>query len=244
MSIATRHLLRVWSSPEEVIADVVDAISDFRGRIGSSGQKLVVPGGTTGAKLFLALAESSIDWGGLHLSLSDERIVPFGGDNSNASALADLFLARLARPTPEVVWPCAPGERDPSAEVAGSRLAAWIDAPGEMMSVLGIGADGHTASLFSEHSEPLQNREPSVIIRRAGEEFSRVSLSVFSLARSKRLVFILFGRSKAEALANLLGPLKLNATSPVRRILDSHRGRAIIICDEESMGKASEYPVD
>lgn len=108
---------------------------------------LLVSGGSTPEPAYRALAAQALDWSRIVVGLVDERYVPIGHPASNARLL-DLFAAVGAQ-----VWPLlhADSDRDACANRANVRLAESGLRPCAV--VLGMGEDGHTASLFPDSAD-------------------------------------------------------------------------------------------
>lgn len=144
-------MIRLAASADESAHDCASAISRWLSRaILSRGRAfLAVSGGSTPAPMFLALADRRVDWRRVHLFFVDERCVPPDHEQSNYRSTRQHFIARAGIPDEQVHR--IRGEDDPQSAAAAyageiqSRLG-----PAGVFDVVhcGIGADGHTASLF------------------------------------------------------------------------------------------------
>jgi 6-phosphogluconolactonase len=137
------------------------------------------------------------DWTGVHLWYGDERCVPFDDPDSNHGQVR----ARLR--APGAVWHPMPGPSGPQAGAAGyERELADVVFD---LTHLGMGPDGHTASLFPDH--PVLDAPG----RAAGVSDSpkpppeRITLTLAALNGSRRIVLLVTGAEKADALARALG---------------------------------------
>jgi 6-phosphogluconolactonase len=192
------------AAADELIAIAGDAIT-ARGVV-----TIALSGGSTPRRLFQLLAARGRDalaWDHVELWWGDERCVPPDHADSNyrmaREALIDpLGLAdeRAHRMT---------GERDPElAAMAYEReLVGALGAPPVLDYVmLGMGADGHTASLFP-HSPGLVERERWVIANPIGVNTMRLTLTVPAILAARNIRFLVAGADKADALhAVLEGP--------------------------------------
>jgi 6-phosphogluconolactonase len=180
---------------------------------------LAVPGGTTPGPVFDVLCAADLDWERVHVLPTDERWVDPGHDRSNARLIVQRLLthrAAAARFLP--LYAPAPRPEDVLPEIEA------MLAPELPLSVLllGMGADGHVASLFPDApglEAALTPDAPTlVVLRPAGQPEARISLTarVLDGALAKHLVIL--GADKRSALerALFLDPEE----APVVAILD------------------------
>jgi 6-phosphogluconolactonase len=167
------------------------------------GATLAVSGGRAAGALLEALAERELAWDGVHLLQVDERIAPVDDEARNwrlvlRSPLAARLTADRMHPMPiELAGPALAAQRyaETLAAVAG-------DPPALDVVHLGLGADGHTASLFPGDAL-LSERALLVGVsgRHAGHR--RLTLTLPALNRARALVWLVTGTEKAAALAGL-----------------------------------------
>jgi 6-phosphogluconolactonase len=175
--------------------------------------QLCLTGGRIATKAYGRLAaegrSSAVDWGRVELWWGDERFVPVDDDDRNAGPVLDL-LAPLRLP-PEHVhqMPAAGGglDLDDAAEAYERELGATrFD-----VCLLGLGPDGHVASLFPEH--PSAHAEGRVVAVRNSPKPppDRISLTLDVINRSAEVWFVVSGADKAGAAA-----LALQGAGPVQ----------------------------
>jgi 6-phosphogluconolactonase len=161
-------------------------------------RSLVLTGGSTAGDAYRLLADPGhrerLDWGAVTLLFGDERRVPPDSRDANYRLAADTLLAGVSPGRVERIQGDAP---DPEAEA--DRYAALLP---EVLDVtlLGMGDDGHCASMFP--GEPvLEERERLVVPSRGHyEPFGRYTLTYPALSRSRLVLFLVLGAKKAEAL--------------------------------------------
>jgi 6-phosphogluconolactonase len=182
---------------------------------------VALPGGTTSLKALEKLAAQKIEWADVTIVPTDDRLVPPTDPRSNVGALAKLFLPKKAR-----VVPLCAGETDPIAagRAADERLAA-LEWPLDL-AWLGIGADGHVASIFPGPDYDGALNGPKV--RRAmgvrpdpmpaDMPVNRVTLTKAALAGARTITLVLTGDAKREVLARALED-GASSRYPVGRLL-------------------------
>jgi 6-phosphogluconolactonase len=199
-----------------------------RHAIEASGRFTVaLSGGTTPRTLYARLAApdvaQQIDWSRIHLFWGDERCVDPDHSDSNYRMVRESLLAHISIP-PENVHRMA-GEKNPQTAVAEyeAELRRVIQLTGGALPrfdliFLGLGEDGHTASLFPS-SDALNDAEhlvaPVYVERLKGH---RLTLTLPVLNEGAEVVFLIAGSSKAEIVKKLLSEHTNVASYPAARV--------------------------
>jgi len=175
-------------------------------------------GGSTPQRLYEVLGRdpwlSTVPWGQVQLLWGDERCVPPDSPESNYRMAQEAFVARVPI-LPENVFRMR-GEDDPAEaavayemrlrELGGKTGATSLGAPIIDLVLLGIGANGHTASLFP-HSPALREPERLAVAVEVPQVGWRLTLTVPVMNASRQVVFVATGEEKAAVLARILqGP--------------------------------------
>jgi 6-phosphogluconolactonase len=160
---------------------------------------LVLAGGQTPMNAYARLREASADWTRWHVYFGDERCLPANDPGRNDFNARRVWLDRVRIPPDQVrVIPAELG-----GETAASRYAETLRIVGDFdLVLLGLGEDGHTASLFPGHPLGEQPGGPDVLAVRAAPKppAERVSLSAARLGRSRKVLFLVSGASKRRAV--------------------------------------------
>jgi 6-phosphogluconolactonase len=164
---------------------------------------LIVPGGRTPAPFLDQLSSQEIDWTHVTVSLSDDRQVPIDHPDSNEATIRRHLLqnaAASARLIPLVNPDLGSDEQLAVAERALSAMPRPVDA-----TVLGVGEDGHTASLFpgaTGTAEALDARRPYWVarVRPAVAPHPRISLTLRALLDTRAVMILIHGQSKRTAI--------------------------------------------
>lgn len=199
----------------EIRVDLQEAI-EARG-----SASLVVSGGRTPANLFRLLGAESIDWSRVWVTLADERWVDTAAETSNERLVRESLLTGAAAKAHFV------GLKSPSATVEQSLEWTWraltrIARPYDVV-LLGMGDDGHTASLFPESPGLAAAVDASaapacVAMRAPSAPHDRISLNLAALLDARRLVLHIVGDGKWQVYlqAREAGPV---SEFPVRGVL-------------------------
>jgi 6-phosphogluconolactonase len=227
------HLI-VEDSPDAAAARAADwiaaAIADD---VGERGRAVVaLSGGRTPWQAFGALAQRKLPWGSVHLAQVDERIVPFDDERRNARLMREIFVERGLVPASQLhMMPVEDPDLALASEAYSDELAAlcggrlWFD-----LVQLGLGADGHTASLVP-HDRVLNEREANVAVTQEYFGTRRMTLTYPAVNRARRILWIVTGAEKSAVLATLLA--RGGATSEIAPMpaLGISRERATVIAD-------------
>jgi len=201
--------------------------------------RLVLAGGSTPRPVYRLLANMGLDWFCCEIFFGDERLVPPDDPDSNYKMAHDTLLANpqvaprkvFAIPTDGTADRCAQVYEETLKEQYGaSHLAP--DVPLFHVTLLGLGDDGHTASLLP--GQPiLQERTRWVAPVPEGREQPRVTLTYTALESSALILFLVSGANKRDALAQARGgALPAGALRP--------QGQIIWLVDAEAAGEEDQ----
>jgi len=190
---------------------------------------VAVAGGRTPARTYNLLARLEHDWSDVHLWFGDERCVPLDDAESNHALLVRTLLAAELR-VPPTVHPVHGADADPMAAAAAYerelREALMGDPPQFDFALLGLGEDGHTASLFPDDPALDEHERLCVAVRGSKPPFERVTLTLPILRAAQKLAILAEGTGKAWAVAATLAgpssrvPASLLADADVELIVD------------------------
>jgi 6-phosphogluconolactonase len=183
-------------------------------------------GGSTPRKAYELAAALDGDWGGVDLWYGDDRCVPAYDPLSNQLLVRESLLDRIiVHPTLHPIRTDLPAE-----EAAAAYDAELRDEPLDLI-LLGLGSDGHTASLFPD-APTLAVRDRLAVAAEPGLDpfVERVTLTIPALESGAHVVFLAVGESKAEAARRAFaGP---PSTSTPASLVRSREGKTTVVLDE------------
>lgn len=212
----------------ETSAQVAEAVAEMLAEAARAASSIALAGGTTPRDAYVLAARAEPSWGGAEIWLGDERLVPDDDPRSNAKLVRDALLRGLAtQPVTHLVRTELPAE-DAAAAYARELEGVRLD-----LVLLGLGADGHTASLFP-NAPSLDERERLVVAAQPGLApwVERVTMTPRALGSAAHVVFLAAGREKAQAARRAFSePPSAAVPASLVRSLD---GRTTAILDREA----------
>jgi 6-phosphogluconolactonase len=195
----TPHELEVYGDADAASARLATLIAEHaRVAVAEQGTfTLALSGGTAPWRAFRLLADEDVPWEGVVIFQVDERVAPVGDDDRNLTHLeATLPSAAWVRLRPMPV-------EEPDLDAAAAAYAAELPRRLDLVH-LGIGPDGHTASLVP--GDPVLDVHDRDVAPTATEYQGRrrLTLTYPMLDRSRSLVWLVTGESKVEPLRLLL----------------------------------------
>jgi 6-phosphogluconolactonase len=213
--------------------EVAAVVAARLARAAREGGNVVLTGGKTPERAYNEAAKRQPDWSAVELWWGDERCVPPEHEHSNYGMAKRSLLDRLEH-SPRAVHRIKGevGKEQAAAEYEGELADAGLD-----LLSLGVGPDGHVASLFP--NAPTLRQRKRVLPAEAGMEplVDRVTLSLPTLRSAREILFLLAGTAKADAARRAFAepPSPETPASLVR----SRQGRTTAILDRAAAAKLS-----
>jgi 6-phosphogluconolactonase len=185
----------------ETADDVAHAVAERLAGAARAGGHIALTGGTTPEQAYRTAAQLEADWSNVELWWSDERCVPPDHELSNYHLAKRTLLDNLAR-APRAIHRIKGelGKEDAAADYERELGDTEFD-----LELLGVGPDGHVASLFP-NSPTLDVTDRDVVGTEAGHEpfVDRISMTLPRLSDTQELLFLVTGEDKADAAARAL----------------------------------------
>ncbi|KAM4872822.1 GDH/6PGL endoplasmic bifunctional protein isoform 2-T2 [Thomomys bottae] len=199
-------LISAW--PEELISKLASDIEATAHQAVRRFGKfhLALSGGSSPIALFqqLATGHFGFPWVHTHLWLVDERCVPLSDPDSNFQGLQAHLLQHIRvpyyniHPMPVHLHQRLCAQEDEGAQAYASEISALVANSSFDLVLLGMGIDGHTASLFPQSPTGLEGEQLVVLTESPSRPHQRMSLSLPLINRAKKVAVLVMGRMKRE----------------------------------------------
>lgn len=235
--------VQIYESRQALAEALAEQFSEWA-REGSL-EHIALSGGSTPGLWYDVLAEDywyRLFWRHIHYYWGDERCVPPKDPESNFGMAWDRLFSQL--PVPEGHIHRMRGEDQPEDEAARYGELLREQLPNENglprfdLVVLGLGEDGHTASLFPDQMGLWNADAPCAVATHPDSGQQRITLTGQIINNAARVVILVSGSSKAEIVAEILGGAKPASRYPAARV-DPTDGRLIWMLDADA---AAELP--
>mgnify|MGYP001198427211 CR=1 FL=1 len=209
---------------------IAAAITEAREQRGVA--HVALAGGRTPARAYRVLARAVERWDGVHVWLGDERCVPPDDPDSNYRLLVETLLPGLREPP--VVHLVEGAHRDPAGAADAYERALRETVPGSPpvldLALLGLGEDGHTASLFPNDPALDERERLCIAVHGTKPPFERVTLTLPVLRAARKVIVLAEGTGKAWAITQMLaGP---SPRIPASLLNDGHSEVEVIVDHE------------
>ena len=221
--------IEILPDADAVARQAAEAIAaDARASVLARGRfVMAVSGGHTPWQMLRALANEDVPWENLHVAQVDERVAPEGDPDRNLSHLYESLLEHAPVRREQIyAMPVEVPELETAAERYAGTLKSIAGSPPVLDLVhLGLGPDGHTASLVP--GDPVLNvTDSDVALTGVYQGRRRMTLTYPMLNRARSVLWLVTGKDKVTALAQLRDG---DVTIPAGRI---QRGNALVLADQ------------
>jgi len=226
--------LFVFDTPEQLALAAVERFVDYSNALRETeGFSVALAGGNTPRQVYELLAterfKNRVEWSQVHLFFGDERCVPPEHPDSNYAMAYEALISRVPIPAKNVHR--IPGESNPNegALEYENELRAFFAGlawPRFDLVLLGMGEDGHTASLFPASAALKEMSRWVVATRNEQSRQERVTLTVPVFNHARRIMVLVTGKKKAQRLKEVLRPqpgseqLPVQAITPIKGMLE------------------------
>jgi 6-phosphogluconolactonase len=190
----------VAAEASRIIAAEARAAVAKRGRF-----VMAVSGGRTPWQMLRALANEEVPWRGVHVVQVDERVAPPGDPDRNLTHLRESLLSHAPLPVDQIyAMPVGEPDLEAAAATYARTLGKIAGSPPVLDLVhLGLGPDGHTASLVP-HDPVLEVADRDVALTGVYQKRRRMTLTYPVINRARRILWLVTGGEKVEMLRRLL----------------------------------------
>ena len=221
--------LEILGDADEVARRAAALVAEeARAAVAECGRfSFAVSGGSTPWKMLAHLAQEDVPWEQLHLFQVDERVAPAGDPDRNLTHLEESLLARAPLPKEQLhAMPVEESDLEAAAQRYARELEALAGTPPTLDLVhLGLGPDGHTASLVpGDPVLEVADRDVALTVH-PYQDRRRMTVTFPLIARARRILWLVTGGSKVEMLGRLRNA---DASIPAGRVRSD---RALVLAD-------------
>lgn len=228
---------QVASAFAKTFVDLIDKLSKTQTKVTVS-----LSGGSTPKLLFSILAEQlseKVNWSAVHFFWGDERCVAPDDAESNYGEANRLLLSKIDIPDSNIHRVL--GEDDPDAEAKryGQEISNNLETnankiPSFDILILGMGPDGHTASIFPHQMELLDSNNICEVATHPTSGQKRITITGKILNAASHTFFLVTGESKAEVLAEIVNRTGNFETYPTSFVKPTNEGSCSFFIDEQA----------
>ena len=229
-------------SPEDLADAFAIQLIEWVNESNQDSFHLALSGGKTPSLLFSLLAEkyaSQLNWSKIHFWWGDERMVPPDSPESNFGEVNKLLFSKIGR-MPDQIHRIK-GEAKPlhEAQRYGFEIQSLVQKsngwPAFDLIMLGLGEDGHTASIFPNQMDLLNSDKITSQALHPGSGQERITLTGKVLNNAKRVAFLVTGTSKSRIFNEIISGSEKASVYPASQIHPS--GELHWFVDEDCAGK-------
>ncbi len=237
--------VKIFSKPKKVCKAAAKEILKLTQESSQLRFDIALSGGSTPKRLFKILASDFselIQWERIHFWWGDERCVPPDSENSNFKLAMDYLFSYIN--IPEENLHRIKGENDPEKEVEryAEEIQKNLNYRGENpvfdMVILGLGEDGHTASIFPDQIELFEDEKICALSQHPITGQNRITLTGKVLNNASRVFFLVTGANKAQRISEIMNDDEAAKLLPAYYISPKN-GTLIWFLDEEAAVRIS-----
>jgi 6-phosphogluconolactonase len=235
-------MIRVFKDINELSQFAANSFTEIANQsIAKHGRFLVaLSGGSTPMQLYKLLGDSfhdTVDWSRAHFFWGDERCVPVDDAENSYGQTKKVLFDKINIPDENIHRVLSELEPDSAAKEYAKTLSIFAEPPLAWprfdLTLLGMGDDGHTASLFPNSPVDVDSPTLAVTANYQGRPANRVTLTPKVLNSSRNILFLVSGKSKAATLSKIFSDNYMPAELPVQRIVPED-GSLTWLIDEEA----------
>lgn len=229
------------------IFNSTDELSDYfaliiKDKVNSSERKLniALSGGSTPKHIFKYLARNynlSINWNKINFFWGDERCVPPDDPESNYKMTYENLLSKISVAKENIFR--IKGESDPNEEAISysqlikNNLPLLNDTPAFDLIMLGLGEDGHTASIFPNQINLLQSDNICEVAIHPSSGQKRITLTGKTINNAHNIIFIVTGKNKSKIINDILNN-KIESKNYPASFIKPMNGKLVWLIDNEA----------
>lgn len=226
-------IIEAQNNAEFITRSVASMAHVIRGSIAEHGRCLLgLSGGKTPGSIYEALGqEKDIDWSKVWLFLVDDRYIRKDSPHSNQFLLRSTLLRHAPIPESQLLFPNAALKLEECMDEYERVIIAAFAKHAPDLLVLGMGLDGHIASLFPPLSAEAQSRR--AVIRTTTDRFDvhhRITLTLSALQKARSALFLLTGKDKQAVWEEMMESEENERRWPAKDIVERMATTVVMGC--------------
>tara|TARA_Y100001970_G_scaffold294175_1_gene447963 strand:- start:1002 stop:1730 length:729 start_codon:yes stop_codon:yes gene_type:complete len=227
------YQIKCLNNEKELISNLVSYIkNDINNKLVKKNRyQISLCGGSSPVNCYKLLTKENIDWHKVDIFLGDERWVDLNSDHSNTKMIIDnLIQGYSQRAVFHSIQTTSLNSPEESSIKFKEKLSEICigNPPVFDLILLGLGDDGHTASLFPNSNIDYTSEDWTLVS--FGKGHQRITLAPSVLSAANKVIFLVTGSKKSTALKKLLDPLESSLTTPAKLV--NTKNDILIFCDE------------
>ena len=242
--------LNIYETPEKLAEELADQMMNWIENSSAPVFHLAVSGGKTPELLFKALSEkygNSALWNKVHFWWVDERMVPPDDPESNFGLVNRILFPQILIPEENIHR--IKGENNPLTEVLAyshqiqQQLMIQDGWPIFNLILLGMGADGHTASIFPDQMHLLESDKICEVASHPQSGQKRITLTAQTINHALKVCFLITGSDKAERLMEIWTNHENASLLPVAHIHPINNDLTWYLDEEAARDLRNQLPI-
>ena len=235
--------VKIFATPKKVYKAIAKEILQLTQNYTQPRFDIALSGGNSPKGLFKKLSKKyadSIPWSRIHLWWGDERCVSPDDEESNYKMTYDYLLSRISIPKENIHR--IKGEENPEKEAKrySNEINEQLNHRGENpvfdLIILGLGDDGHTASIFPDQIELFEDEKICAVAQHPISGQNRITLTGRVLNNASRIFFLITGENKSMPISEIMNDSKAAKLLPAYYISPKN-GELIWFLDEPAASK-------
>lgn len=200
----------------------------------SKSQKpnILIAGGNSLKKIFSIIVNKKINMKNINLLLTDERIVSIKSKYSNSLMVKKFLINKMEEGSkPNFIYPAITNINEANSTIVKKYNNKINLLPN--LALIGVGHDGHVASVFFEDVNTLYSKSPTFICKRKNEKFKRISVNINYLINIPIIVIVISGKEKGGILKKIINYKKSKFNFPILQLLRQSKGKINILYEKK-----------
>ncbi|MEO8535260.1 MAG: 6-phosphogluconolactonase [Flavobacterium sp.] len=236
-------MIQIFDTIEDINSTAADIfVTSAQKAISEKGKfTAVLTGGSSPAGIYKLLAsadyQSKIDWSKVYIFWGDERWVPLDDSLSNAKMSFEALLSHVPIPENNIFPMYADGISPEEYAVKYEQsVRSILGSDGKFdLILLGMGDDGHTASLFPGEAVLTEKEKWVTAYRLESQNMHRITLTAPLINKAEKIVVVAFGEKKAHALKEVLNG-EYNPNTYPMQLIKPESGELLFLVDKKAAG--------